>query len=121
MEQFKALQVRLSPELHRKFRLHSLECGLGMSEMVKGWIEGALGMAGSAPKRAVVELKQTAVKPDSQTEGYVKVIRGEPLDEPAKATKTCWGCKNKVEKWTMDKMGHNWCDECIDNQRNAIP
>ncbi len=46
---------------------------------------------------------------------------GKPIvDEDVVATVTCFKCKEKVFKWTMDPRGKPWCPECIQDQKNAI-
>ncbi len=45
---------------------------------------------------------------------------GKPLEDEPIATVTCFKCKEKVVKWTMDPRGKPWCDSCIQDQKNAI-
>jgi len=56
MEQFKALQVRLDPELHRKFRLHAIGTGVGMSELVTRWVKSVV-----EPQKVPAGMKMTVL------------------------------------------------------------
>lgn len=83
MSDWKWLQVRLPGDLHGKLAAHALSVDVGMSEMVRGWIEEAVnglrvGSTDGDAQRGVAKARSKTVK--------VERLRVEPTSDSKSPT-----------------------------------
>ncbi len=119
------VQFEVEPALWREVKSEAALQGQKLNKFVDGVLRNALPYS-KVSKISVPVMAET--KTDSGSVQAVSRVRTggstpptEAIDESPVAEMRCFKCKTKVQKWTMDARGKPWCDDCLEDARNAIP
>jgi hypothetical protein len=125
------IPLRVPVELGREWKVEAAKAGKSVQKWLLGrmnFTEPVRGKQGGALDRVATEKGGSTPLPttikQSKSIGGVPVgplverLPGE-VEEPKGYL--CFKCKTRVAKWTMDARGKPWCDDCLEDARNAIP
>jgi formylmethanofuran dehydrogenase subunit E len=129
------IPLRVPVELGREWKVEAAKAGksvqkwllgrMNFTEPVKKVMSGSARMNSEVAGKSERDKQMEEIPPAKVNPPISNVVTpsgkyGKPLEDEPIATVTCFKCKEKVVKWTMDPRGKPWCDSCIQDQKNAI-